>query len=172
MGGGLKAKMLGLPAWGWIAIAAAAGIGIALYLQSRRNSASTGGAVDPSVTADSGSDNADVQNEILKQVQDLQGAASTPTTGTATTTLPAPTGLHFTSCTTMHAQIAWTPVSGAVSYVAEWQDRTGRATTAPFTAGTGHSYKLNKGDTVEVRVSAVDSGGVKGASTSASSTVK
>lgn len=169
-GGALSKKMMGLPTWGWIAIAAAAGIGIAVYLEYRRKSTPTAAATDDGTSGGtSDTDTSDTQQAILAQLRDLQGDTSTATT---TTTLTAPTGLKFTTLTTTHAVITWAPLTGAVSYVAEWQDRTGKATTTPFTASTGHSYKLNKGDTVEVRVSGIDSSGVRGPSTSASGVIK
>lgn len=81
-GNAFTAKVGPLPAWGWIAIAAAGGIGVLLWLQNRR------GKQQPTNTTDvQGVDSATLNNfedalaTIEAQIRDLQGAGSQPTPG-------------------------------------------------------------------------------------------
>lgn len=91
-GGGLTQKVGPLPAWGWIAIAAAGGVGLLLWLQSRKASAAAASQQQPSVDVQ-GADAATVANlqdqlaTVVSQIRDLQGgnsssSPSTPDSGT------------------------------------------------------------------------------------------
>lgn len=85
-GGGLNKKLWGLPTWGWIAIAAAAGIGGFVWLQSRKKSSddsSTDTTSDDSSVTNAGY-SSDVDQGLLAQIRDLQGDTSTPTAATPT----------------------------------------------------------------------------------------
>lgn len=79
-GSGLGEKIGPLPAWGWIALAAAGAVGVLLWLQ-RRNAASSSTTTTPSV-APSTADVANLQDQLAtvnSQIRNLQGANSTPT---------------------------------------------------------------------------------------------
>jgi len=93
-GSGLTAKVGPLPTWGWIAIAAAGGIGVLLWLQHRRSAAQPTGTNN--TVAVQGADAATVSNlqdelqTAFAQIRDLQsGQASTPAPS-APTTAPSP----------------------------------------------------------------------------------
>lgn len=99
-GNAMTAKMMGLPTWAWLALAAAGAITIVVWRQSRNKAVTT----DTTAPTDTNSDGLSLdqyesllaQNQnILGILDDLQGAPSTtpgdpgpPTTGPATT----PTG--------------------------------------------------------------------------------
>lgn len=167
-GGGLNAKFLGLPTWGWIALAAAAGIGVAVWLRSRGS-----GSPPETQTVDPGSEDQDTQQAILDQLRDLHGDASVPTAATPSTPpLPAPTNLKFTSVTTKHAMATWSPVPGAVKYHATWQDRTKTGTNVPLAPVNDHFYNLNKGDTVTLQVFGIPASGQAGTPATISTTIK
>lgn len=169
-GNALTRKIGGLPTWGWIAIAAAGGIAIYMYLQYRKNSAaSTTSSTDTSGTTAPGY-TSDADQELLAQIRDLQGANSTATTAVAG--LPAPTNLKFTTLGTTGALLTWTPVSGADHYVVTWQTKVSTQDTVPIVPPAAHSYKLSRGDQVNVRVVAVDSKGVQGSPATLGGTIK
>lgn len=82
-GGGLSTKIGPLPTWAWLAITAAGGVVVLLWLQSRKNAASsttdTSGTVSPSTA-----DVANLQDQLAtvgSQIRDLQGGQSQPNTG-------------------------------------------------------------------------------------------
>jgi hypothetical protein len=177
-GGTLGKKLWGLPTWGWIAIAAAGGIAAVVYLQYRKKGAAASTASDTSTSADStggtnGSYDSDYDQELLATIRDLQGSTSTATTSsTATSTLAAPTNLKFTSVTPTHAFITWSAVTGATKYHVVWQSKQGTVTNVPLAPINDHNYKLAKGDTLTVRVSAVDSNNLEGPGTTIYTTIK
>lgn len=88
-GGGLTSKVGPLPVWGWVALAAAGGIAVLLWLQSRKKAAAPGdtstaatGSVSPSTA-----DVANLQDQlatVVSQIRDLQGGNSQPAPGTPT----------------------------------------------------------------------------------------
>ena len=165
--GFLTQKMAGLPTWGWLAIAGAAGVVAFLWIQRSRKATDTSGD-----TADSNSDtstnagySSDVDQSLLAQIRDLQGQGSTTTPATTTNQLPAPASLKFTSVTRTNAIATWAPVDGAVSYNAYWQTKAGTAKNVPLAPINNHGYKLNKGDTVNLRVCGVSSDGTEGLGT-------
>ena len=75
---GLQKRIGPLPAWGWIAIAAAAGIVGVVYLQYRRKASSASTSDTSGSTTDSSSSSDDLGNDeaILSQIRDLQGSVS------------------------------------------------------------------------------------------------
>lgn len=81
----LSSKMMGLPTWAWIALAAAGGVVALVWIQNRRGS--TPPTTDTSRVPD---DQAVVSTEqyesLLALLRDIQGAPSTPTTPTTTPT--------------------------------------------------------------------------------------
>lgn len=167
-GGGsfLSQKVAGLPTWGWLAIAGAAGVVAFLWIQRSRKATDTTGTTDSNSTDSGSSDySSDVNQELLAQIRDLQGAPSTSTTATTTNQLPAPTSLKFTSVTTKNAIATWAPVDGAVSYNAYWQTKTGTVKNIPLAPINNHGYSLKKGDTINLRVAAVSSDGTEGLGT-------
>lgn len=182
MGGGggvLSKKLWGLPTWGWIALAAAAGIGGYVWLQSRKSKTDASSTdTDPNAQdTDSGASvgaSSDLDQSLLAQIRDLQGANSTatPTTPTATT-LPAVTNLKFSSGpSTTHCIVTWSPVTGAVAYNVTFQLRTGSKMNVPFAPVTDTYYKLNKGDFVNVRVQPKAADGTLGAQAVISQQIK
>lgn len=93
-GGAMSEKLWGLPTWGWVAIAAAGGVVMLLWLQNRKKGDS---APQQTLTTPS-ADSADVQDlqsqlaTIEAQIRDLQGGGSTPAPGDdgSGTTPPVP----------------------------------------------------------------------------------
>lgn len=77
-GTGLSRRMGGLPAWGWIAIAAAAGIGVILWLNFRKNQAAASSATTFDANSTDASIPTDQYEVLLSQIRDLQGDASQP----------------------------------------------------------------------------------------------
>ena len=81
---GLTQKMGPLPVWGWIALAAAGGIGVLVWLQHRKSAAADTTGTNSTVAVQ-GADAATVANlqdqlgVVLSQIRDLQGGPSTPT---------------------------------------------------------------------------------------------
>lgn len=129
-GTGLSRKIAGLPAWGWIAVAAAAGIVGYVWLQSRKNDNTTqptdnGTGGEPGVSTQYASD---VDQELLAQIRDLQGQNSTG--NQAAGPLAAPSGLHATGVYTNRIGVAWTPVDGAYGYDVAWTDQKGGSNSA------------------------------------------
>lgn len=162
-GGGLNTKFFGLPAWGWVAIAAAGGIGVYVWLQSRKKADSTVESGNPdSINGPAqGGYQSDVNQDLLAQIRDLQGSNSTPTDGgddTPTTPAlkPAPTNLKFAVLTTKTATLTWTGVPDIVQYRVTWQKPNGTINNVPF--GTMNTTGLNakKGDTISARVVGID----------------
>lgn len=86
-GGGLTSKLGPLPVWGWVAIAAAGGVVLLLWLQSRKNAAAAATPA-PNVI---GPDTAEVQNlqdqfgVISSQIRNLQGGGSVATSNSPST---------------------------------------------------------------------------------------
>lgn len=80
-GGGLQRRMMGLPMWGWIAIAAAGGIVLILWYQNKKNNQPAPGANADVTGTDTTQGLATSQYEaLLAQLRDLQGANSVPAT--------------------------------------------------------------------------------------------
>jgi len=75
-GEGLSKKVAGLPTWGWIGIAAAGGVILLLWLQSRKSQAAPS-TQDSSVPS---TDQTGAIETLASQIRDLQGAGSQPTT--------------------------------------------------------------------------------------------
>lgn len=89
--GGFNAKMMGLPTWAWIALAAAGGI--VFFIWKNKQSAS---ASDGSNAVNVNGVDAETLNTIESQIRDIQGALSidpttagqTPVVGDPTTQVP------------------------------------------------------------------------------------
>lgn len=83
-GGGLTSKVGPLPVWGWVALAAAGGIAVLLWLQNRRTAAAAAGAGTNATTQVQGADAAQVANiqnqlsTVLSQIRDVQAMPLTP----------------------------------------------------------------------------------------------
>lgn len=146
-GGALSRKVLGLPTWGWIAVAAAGGVVAYVWLQSRKkNAASTdsGATLDTSNGSSDpngiGAYASDTDQALLAQIRDLQGQVSTPVDGTTGTdpdssnpVTPAKvTGLRASSVRTNQIWLTWNGAVGARGYDVTWTDaqsHVGNATT-------------------------------------------
>jgi poly(hydroxyalkanoate) depolymerase family esterase len=76
-------------------------------------------------------------------------------------TLPAPAGLAVTGATNSSVSLSWNPVSGASGY--HVYRNGGRVTASPTTATSYLDGGLAPGTTYSYAVSAVDGGGVEGA---------
>lgn len=82
-GGGLTQKVGPLPTWGWIALAAAGGIGVLLWMQNRRKNAAAVAGTAPAVDVQ-GADAATVANlqdqlaTVMSQIRDTQAIPLTP----------------------------------------------------------------------------------------------
>lgn len=128
-GGGLNAKLWGLPTWGWIAIAAAGGIGLFVWLQSRKKN-STSDTSNPSNDQQGGSgqyDSDEVQS-LLAQIRDYQGQLSTP--DPATPAAPsAVTNLRAAGVYKNHINLVWDAVPKARGYDITWTDGKGAMDT-------------------------------------------
>jgi cytoskeletal protein RodZ len=91
----LSAKMGPLPVWGWIALAAAGGVGVLLWLQSRKNAAAAG--TTGTTTEVQGADAATVANlqdqlaTVEAQIRDTQGSGSTAQPTAPNSNLPSNT---------------------------------------------------------------------------------
>jgi hypothetical protein len=77
-GNGFQQKLGPLPVWAWIALAAAGGVVLLLWTQSRKSNSSDT-ATSPVDTATLG-DNTGALETLASQIRDLQGANSQPTT--------------------------------------------------------------------------------------------
>lgn len=131
-GGGLSKKIAGLPTWGWIAIAAAGGIGLYVWLQSRKSAAPTGDTLDNSNGSSDpngiGAYASDTDQALLAQIRDLQGAQSTATGDDTSSTpspvaLVAPENLRATTVTGVVIVLTWDGVEGARGYDISWTDQ-------------------------------------------------
>jgi hypothetical protein len=134
-----------------------------VWLQSRKKDDSTAESGNPdSINGPAqGGYQSDVNQDLLSQIRDLQGAGSTPTdddgdTTTTPTLKPAPTNLQFKVLTTKAATLTWTGVPGIVQYRVTWQKHDGSINNVPF--GTMASTGLNekKGNTIAARVVGID----------------
>lgn len=139
-GGGLQAKYAGLPLWGWIGLAAAGGIGVAMWMRSRKPAAVTT-APAQQTTVDAAGLSTDQYESLLALLRDVQGSASRPMTpgppgpggppggpgpggppgppGTPDTSLlPPPSGFHDEGPQWTHSLVyRWDAVPGAARYV-------------------------------------------------------
>ena len=90
-GGGVSKKMMGLPLWGWFALAAAGGI--AFFVWRQKNAASTTAATTDTSNTDTANGLDQGQYEsLLATLRDIQGSLSTEsgdTTGSGASTQPA-----------------------------------------------------------------------------------
>lgn len=88
-GGGFNQKMMGLPVWAWVALAAAGGIAFVVWRQSRNKAAADPAAAPADQTAEGLSD---YQFEsLLAILRDIQGKNSTPIEGGDTPNSDDPT---------------------------------------------------------------------------------
>jgi LysM domain len=78
-GSGLKSKVMGLPVWGWVAVAAAGGIVLLMWLQNRKSK--TAAPTDTSGTpayADLSGLTTEQYESLLALLRDIQGNTSVP----------------------------------------------------------------------------------------------
>lgn len=159
IGGDLNKKIAGLPTWGWIALATAAGIAVAVYLQYRKKPAESTTTTQPSDGTDSINAQyaSDINQQLLATIRDLQGDPSAPPTTTPTSTLAAPQNVKFTLVTRSSATVTWSPVEGADGYRVYTQNKHGvGGPFRPFGPMFTYSgYTSVKGDTLSVKVAAV-----------------
>lgn len=86
---GLSKKIGGLPTWGWIALAAAGGIGFFMWRQNRAASTASTATQDTSGTSAEGLPTEQYES-LLALLRDLQGHGSTPATTPGVSTQPVP----------------------------------------------------------------------------------
>ena len=87
MTGSLSKKMMGLPTWTWVALAAAAGVVTLVWVQSRRGKAAGADTDTTSYTSQEPLDT-DQYESLLGLLRDIQGGDSTPLPGDDGTTHP------------------------------------------------------------------------------------
>lgn len=88
-GGGFNQKMMGLPVWAWVALAAAGGIAFVVWRQSR-NKATADDTTAPTTTDAQGLD-VEQYESLLALLRDLQGQNSVPAEGGDTPNSDDPT---------------------------------------------------------------------------------
>lgn len=143
--------------WGWIAIAAAAGIGVIMWRKTKAP-AQSGQSTPIQVVPD---DTSGQYESVLAMLRDLQGAESSePTTPTTT---PTPTQDTLPGVTNLKVAIAgplatatWSPVSGALWYTAFWQTPHGSTggykTNLPSSVVNLDMLNVSKGQWVKCMV--------------------
>jgi hypothetical protein len=167
-GGALSKKVLGLPTWGWIAVAAAAGVVGYVWLQSRKKNAasdSSGQTLDNSNGSSDpngiGAYASDTDQALLAQIRDLQGAQSTAvgddgdTSTTPEATTPGQvTGLKAVKVTTSLIWLTWNGVVGARGYDITWTDAQSHVGNATSLLPGYTMFNLPRGEKYTIKVRA------------------
>lgn len=92
VGGFLSSKMMGLPTWAWVALAAAGGIVALVWMQNRKGSATPATTDTTRVPDDQAMVSTEQYESLLALLRDLQGGDSTSVTPPTTTSNTLPVG--------------------------------------------------------------------------------
>jgi cytoskeletal protein RodZ len=138
-GTGFSRKFGPLPAWAWVLLAAAGGVGY-IWWKNKQNASAASAASEPDTAeADSsGGDDAASIATLQSEIQQLQGAASTP----AATPNSAPTGSEKTKILT----VPKAETLAAYAKANKWNTATLKAVEA--LNGLSASSKLKRGQKI------------------------